>query len=121
MSSFQDVREIKAWRLAHQLNLRVDLFLLSPDFKRHYTASDQLSSAVRSGPQYIADGSERLRCKEFAQCVRAARASEAEVLRHLVEAREQVLITDDEFLIARQLTKRAMLAASRLIRQLEAT
>jgi len=121
MAGFKDVRDITAWRLAHQLNLRVDLFLLSPDFRRYYTASAQLGVAVRSGPRHIAEGSERLRHKDFAQCVRAARESEASVLAHLIDAREQLLITHDEFLLTKQLTRRAMRAANRLIRSLEST
>ena len=119
MAAYQDVREIRAWRLAHQLNLRVDLFLLSPDFKRNYTAFDQLVMAARTGPRQIAEGSERLRQKEFAQYVRAAKLAQAVVLHHLVDARQQLLITDDEFALTKQLAKRAMRAAERLIRSLE--
>ena len=121
MAGFRDFREIAAWQLAHQLKLRVDLFLLSPDFRRHYRFSEQLSDAVRSGPRNIAEGFGRYRHREFAQFVRIAKASEVEVLNHLIDAQDQRLITTDEFQITEHLTKRAIKAANGLIRYLEST
>ena len=121
MTAFHDYREIVAWQLAHQLTLRIDLYLLSPDFRRHYRFSDQLSDAVRSGPRNIAEGFGRYRHREFAHFVRVAKASEAEVLNHLIDAQDERLITADEFQITEQLTKRAIKAAHGLIRYLEST
>jgi four helix bundle protein len=121
MAGFRDFREIAAWQLAHQLKLRVDLFLLSPDFRRHYRFTEQLSDAVRSGPRNIAEGFGRYRHREFAQFVRVAKASEVEVLNHLIDAQDQRLITTDEFQITEHLTKRAIKAANGLIRYLEST
>src|SRR5215204_1754225 len=121
MSGFRDFREINAWQLAYQLQLRVDLFLLSPDFRRHYKFSDQLRDAVRSGPRNIAEGFARFRRKEFAQFVRIAKGSEAEVLDYLIDARDEHLITLDELQITGHLTKRALRAANGLIRYLEAS
>ena len=121
MAGFRDFREIAAWQLAHQLKLRVDLFLLSPDFRRHYRLADQLSDAVRSGPRNIAEGFGRYRHREFAHFVRIAKASEVEVLNHLIDAQDQRLITTDEFQITEHLTRRAIKAANGLIRYLEST
>jgi four helix bundle protein len=121
MAGFQDLREIAAWRLAHQLNLRVDLFLLSPDFRRHYPFADQLGDAVRSGPRNIAEGFGCDRHREFAHFVRMAKASEVKVLNHLIDAQDQRLITADEYQITEHLTKRAIKAANGLIRYLEST
>ena len=121
MSAFRDFRDIVAWQLAHELTLRVDLFLLSPDFRRHYKLADQLSDAVRSAPKNIAEGYGRFRHKEFAHFVRVAKGSEAAVLNYLIDARDQRLITDDELLIIRQVTRRALKAANALIRYLEST
>jgi four helix bundle protein len=119
MSAPADLRDIAAWQLAHLLNLRVDLFLLSPDFKRHYRRVEQLGDAVRSGPRNIAEGFARDR-GTFADRLRLARGSEAQVLNHLTAAYDQRLITLDELQIAERLTRRAMRAANGLIRQLEA-
>ena len=119
MAGFTDVREIVAWQLAHQLKIRVDLFLGSPDFRHNYKFCAQLGDAARSGPRNIAEGHARLTHKEFAQFVRLARGAEAEVLHHLVDACDERLITRDELEINEQLTQRAMKAAASLIRYLE--
>ena len=116
---FADFRDIAAWQLAHQLKLLVDLFLLSPDFRQHFKFSEQLDDAVRSGPRNIAEGFGRYRHKEFAQFVRIAKGSESEVLNHLIDAYDQGLITRDEFAHAEAIARRAMKAATGLIRYLE--
>src|SRR5687767_3384358 len=121
MAGFKDFREIVAWQLAHQLKLRVDLFLGTPEFRRQYKFCDQLSDAARSGPRNIAEGHARFKHKEFAQFVRVAKGSEAEVLNHLIDAHDQRLITTDELQINERLAKRAMKAAAGLIRYLEST
>jgi len=120
MDAFQDVTETTAWQLAHKLNLRVDLFLLSPEFRRHYKHADRLSDAVRSAPRNIAEGFER-DPNAFAERLRLAKGSQAEVLGHLADAYHQRLITLDEWQIAEALTKRAIRAANGLIRSLEST
>ena len=121
MAGFRDFREVVAWQLAHQLKLRVDLFLGSPEFRRHYKFCEQLSDAARSGPRNIAEGHARFKHREFAQFVRVAKGSESEVLNHLIDAHDQHLITSDELLINEQLVKRAISAASGLIHYLEST
>lgn len=121
MAAFKDVREIVAWQLAHQMHLRVDVFLACPDFRRHFKCCERLSDAARSGPRNIAEGHARFTHKEFAQCVRVAKGSEAEVLHHLVDAHDQRLITTDELIINERLARRAMKAAAGLIRYLEST
>ena len=120
MDAFQDVTEITAWQLAHKLNLRVDLFLLSPEFRRHYKHANRLSDVVRSAPRNIAEGFAGDR-SVFAERLRLAKGSQAEVLDHLADAYDQCLITFDEWQISERLTKRAIRAANGLIRSLEST
>jgi four helix bundle protein len=119
MAAIHDVRDITAWRLAHQLNLRVDLFLLSPDFRRGFKSWDQLRVAVRCGPDQIAAGVDLVDRREFAQCVRLAKGSEQETMDLLVRALGDRLITPDEFELVAHVARRAMRAANRLIRSLE--
>lgn len=121
MARFKEFRELAAWRLAHQMNLRVDVFLGCPEFRQHFKSCRQLSDAARSGPRNIAEGCARVKHKDFAQFVRNARESEIQVLNHLVEAYDQRLISTDELLINKLLAKRAVRAASGLIRYLEST
>jgi four helix bundle protein len=119
MAGWKDFQEIVAWQLARALKLRVDLYLRRPEFKRRFRYSDQLSDAARSGPANIAEGFGRHGNKEFARFVRIAKASEAEVLNHLIDARDQELISDDEFREAEHDARKAMKAAIGLIQHLE--
>src|SRR5918993_1480291 len=121
MAPLKEFRELAAWRLAHQMNLRVDVFLGCPEFRRHFTSCRQLYDAAQSGPRSIAEGSAKLRHKDFAQLVRHARDSEIQVLNHLIDAHGQRLISTDKLLINKLLAKRAVRAASGLIRYLEST
>ena len=79
MAGFRDFREIVAWQLAHELKVKVDGFLCRPEFKHKFKFCDQLGDAARSGPRNIAEGFARFKHKEFAQFVRIAKGSEAEV------------------------------------------
>jgi len=118
MACFNDVTEITAWQLAHKLNLRVDLFVLSPDFRRHFKRVDRLSDVATSAPRTIAEGFSG-DPRSFADRVRIAKGSQAEVLAHLNDAYMQRLITLDEWQIAERLARRSLKAASGLIRTLE--
>ena len=77
--------------------------------------------AARSAPRTIAEGHGRLKQREFASFVRTAKGLEKEVLHHLLAAHDQLLITTDELIINKQLARRAMRAATGLIRYLEST
>ena len=92
----------------------------SPEFRRQFRNCEQLRDAAHSGPSCIARGHARLKPREFADLVRVAKGSEEQVLKHLIDAHGQTLITTDELVINRRLARRAMRAANRLIRYLEA-
>ena len=119
MAGFRDFREIVAWQLAHELKIRVDTFLCRPEFRRKFKFCDQLSDSARSAPRNIAEGFARYKHKEFAQFVRIAKGSEAEVLNHMIDAHDQRLVTKEEFLLTEHLIKRSLKAANGLIRWLE--
>ena len=121
MAGWKDFQEIVAWQLARALKIQIDVYLKRPEFKRHYRYCNQLSDSARSGPANIAEGFGRHGNREFARFVRIAKGSEAEVLNHLIDARDQQLITDAEFLEAEHAARRAMKAAVGLIRHLENT
>jgi four helix bundle protein len=122
MAGFKKFEEIIAWQLAYQLKVRIDGFLARPDFKRQFKFVDQLSDSVRSAPRNIAEGHMRgFKHKDFARFVRTARGSEGEVLNHLRDAYDQRLISKEERELAERLAKRAIKAATGLIRYLEST
>ena len=121
MAGWKDFREIKAWQYAHDLKIRVDEFLERPNVKRNHKLHDQLSDAVRSGPRNIAEGFAKFGNKEFARFVRIAKGSEAEVLNHLIDLRDQRLISENELMLSEHAARKAIGAAVGLIRHLEST
>src|SRR5687768_15399427 len=96
MAGWKHFREIAAWQQARELKFKADEFLQQPQFRRQYKFCDQLSDAARSGPRNIAEGFGRFGNKDFARFVRIAKASEAEVLNHFIDAHDQQLITDEQ-------------------------
>ena len=121
MAGWKDFRDIAAWRYARDLKIRVDEYLRRPNIKQKYRLCEQLSDAVRSGPSNIAEGFGRYGNKEFARFARIAKASEVEVLNHLLDLRDQGLISEDELLLSEHAARKALKALVGLIRHLENT
>jgi four helix bundle protein len=121
MAGWKDFREIAAWRYARDLKIRVDVFLERPTVRRKYRLHQQLSDAVRSAPSNIAEGFGKFGNKEFARYARIAKGSELEVLNHLIDLRDQRLISEDELILSEHATRKALKAVVGLIRHLETT
>src|SRR5262245_44287376 len=115
MAGWKHFRDIAAWQYARDLKLRVDEFLERPNVKRRYRLHDQLSDAVRSAPANIAEGFGKYGNKEFARFARIAKGSEVEVINHLIDLRDQRLISQDELLNAEHDANRAINAVVGLI------
>lgn len=121
MAGWKSFQEIAAWQHARDLKLYVDELLDRPNIKRKYRLHDQLYDAVRSGPSNIAEGFGKYGNKEFARYARIAKGSEVEVLNHLIDLRDQRLISEDELMLAEHKAKKAINAVVGLIRHLETT
>lgn len=121
MPGWKHFRDIAAWQYARDLKLRVDGFLDRPNLRNKYRLRDQLSDAARSAPANIAEGFGKYGDKEFARFARIAKGSEVEVLNHLIDLRDQRLISEDELLVAEHDANRAINAVVGLIRHLENT
>jgi four helix bundle protein len=121
MAGWKDIREIAAWRYARDVKIRVDEFLERPNVRRKYGRCDQIFDAARSGPSNIAEGFGKFGNKEFARYVRIAKGSEIEVLNHLIDLRDQRLISEDEMLSSEHAVRKALKAVVGLIRHLENT
>jgi four helix bundle protein len=119
MAGWKDFNEIAAWQYAHDLKIRVDVFLERPNVKSKFRLHAQLHDAVRSGPSNIAEGFGRFGNKEFARYARIAKASELEVLNHLIDLRDQRLISEDELTVSEHAARKALKAVVGLIRHLE--
>ena len=109
MAGWKDFRQIVAWRYARDLKIRVDEYLERPNVRRKYKLHDQLHDAVRSAPSNIA------------RYARIAKASEVEVLNHLIDLRDQRLISEDELMLSEHAARKALKAVVGLIRHLEST
>lgn len=121
MAGWKSFQEIAAWQYARDLKLLVDGYLERPNIKRKYRLHDQLSDAVRSGPSNIAEGFGKYGNKEFARFARIAKGSEVEVINHLIDLRDQRLISEDELLRSEHCARKALKAVVGLIRHLEST
>ena len=121
MAGWKDIREIAAWCYARDLKVRVDVFLDRPAVKRKQRLHDQLYDAARSGPSNIAEGFGKFGNKEFARYARIAKGSMVEVINHLIDLRDQRLISTDELLMTEHAARKALKATVGLIRHLEST
>ena len=121
MAGWKDIREIAAWRYARDLKIKVDEFLSRPNVRKKYGRYDQLFNSARSGPANIAEGFGKYGNKEFARYARIAKGSEVEVLNHLIDLRDQKLISENELLLSEHKARIALKAVVGLIRHLENT
>jgi four helix bundle protein len=121
MAGWKDFREIAAWQYAHDLKIRVDEFLARPAVKLKYKLHGQLSDAARSAPSNIAEGFGKFGNKEFARFARIAKASEVEVINHLIDLEDQRLISQNERQVTEHAARKALKAVTGLIRHLEST
>ena len=121
MAGWKHFEEIAAWQHSHRVKLRVYELLERPRIKRDIKLSTQLREAARSAPSNIAEGFGRFGNKEFARFARMSKGSLHESLNHLIDARDQRMITRDELLIEEHHIKKAINAVTGLIRHLERT
>ncbi len=121
MAGFKSHRDFAAWQLAYALRRAVN-----PLCERIFTASDfalhrNLREAARSGPRNIAEGFGRFKHRDFARYVREAKASEMELLDHLLEAHDSGYLDKNELARLELAARKAIRAANGLIRYLEST
>ncbi|MEO7134432.1 MAG: four helix bundle protein [Vicinamibacterales bacterium] len=115
---FQD---LVAWQLAWHLKQRADVICEKHAVRRDFRFAAQLRDAAASGPANIAEGFGRNFHPEFARFTRIARASEMEVINHLIDARGRGYVNEIEFDQTDHSAKKALKAINGLIRYLEAT
>ena len=119
MAGWNDFREIAAWQHSESAKIRVYALLERPRIKCDFRLATQLRESARSAPANIAEGFGRFGSKEFARFARIAKGSLHESMNHLIDARDQRLITEDELLVEEHHIKKAINAVTGLIRHLE--
>lgn len=115
---FQD---LVAWQLAMQLKELTDGFCDKPVIQRDFKFRNQLLDSAASAPRNIAEGFGRVYHPEFARFALIAKASEQEVLNHLIDAHKRRYITDTEFDQGDHAVRKALKVLNGLIRYLEST
>jgi four helix bundle protein len=115
---FQD---LVAWKLAFELKQKADALCQRPAIRRDYKFHAQLADSAASGPRNIAEGFGRYFHPEFARFARIARASEIEVMNHLIDAQSRGYINAAEYDDADHAARKALIAVKGLIRHLEST
>jgi four helix bundle protein len=121
MAGVNDFTELIAWQLANELQTRALELSERPSVLDHRRYRSRLTNAAASGPRQIADGFGRFKPHEFAHLVRAAKASECQVLDLFGEARRRGFLNEKESGEYVFLARRAIAAATGLIRYLENT
>jgi four helix bundle protein len=121
MAGFTSHREFAAWKFAYELRRALMPLLRKILQARDYPLHRNLREAARTPPRNIAEGFGRFKHKDFARFVRIAKASEVEILDHLLEAHTSGYIDATELAELEHLTKKALKAANGLIRYLERT
>jgi four helix bundle protein len=121
MPGFTRFEDIAAWTLAYELKKQVFEVSQRTSFSRDEKLRNQLVDAARSGPRNIAEGFARWHHRDFARFARIAKASEVELLNHIIEARDAGHITELERARIEHAARKAIKAANGLIRYLEKT
>jgi four helix bundle protein len=121
MAGFKDFREIGAWQRSREVKMLAYQLLKRPEVARDFKFRDQLLDSSRSAPRNIAEGFARFKHREFAQFVRIAKGSMAEVLDHFIDAVDNGYLPKEEFSSYEHACKKALAAINGLIRYLEST
>jgi four helix bundle protein len=121
MGGFKDFREIGAWQRSRELKLLAYQVAKRAEAAHDFKFRDQLLDCSRSAPRNIAEGFARFKHKEFAQFVRVAKGSVAEVLDHFIDAVDSGYLTAEQFPRHEHACKKALMAINGLLRHLETT
>ncbi len=120
MASVRRFQDLVAWQLARDLKLLAYDLCRRPGVQRNFTLHDQLKDAARSAPRNIAEGFGRFKHADFAR-VRIAKASEAELLNHFLDARDSGHLEEQELQKYEHAARKAIKAANGLLRYLDST
>ena len=121
MAGVRTFKELGAWKLALALRRQLRPLCRRLEAAKDFRLFEQIRDAVRSAPRNVAEGFGRYKHRDFARCVRIAKASEVELLNHLQEAHESNYLSDQEFDALDHSVRKAIKAANGLIRYLEST
>ena len=114
----RDVEELIAFQLATELKRGVYALIETTPLRRDPELTDQLRRASRSAPRLIAEGFGRYLPGDFSRYLRQANGELKEVVECLSDGIDRKLLTPEQVVPLRRLSRRASKAASGLIRYL---
>ena len=119
MAGARRFEDLLAWQLASELS--ADVFKLTdrPRVARDRKFCEQIEAAAASPSANIAEGFGRFSPREFARFLRIARGSLFETRNHVLKARANGYITDEESVGLLRLQSRATGAVTSLLRYLD--
>ena len=107
-------QELVAWQLADELRRQIVAATSAGSFAQDYRLGNQVRAAANSASANIAEGFKRFHPKEFAQFLKYARASLAEINVHLDDARDRRHIDSAEHAALTKQAARTAIACARL-------
>jgi four helix bundle protein len=107
------------WQLASELRDAIFTLTEAGPTLKNLKFRDQIRQSSSSTAANIAEGFGRFRPKEFASCLRIARASLVETRNHIEDARAKDYFSEQETLRLLDLQNQATKAATGLLRYLE--
>jgi four helix bundle protein len=113
------LEDLVVWQLASEVAKRALEISATNAIRRQFKFCSQLESAARSVPANVAEGFARFRPREFAQFLRYARGSAAELEVYLDEAVARHWTDDSEAAPIRLSIRRFSACSARLTRYLE--
>ncbi|RPI55704.1 MAG: four helix bundle protein [Acidobacteria bacterium] len=114
MAGLRRPEDFDVWKLAWELKRRVFAFTGTAPASTDRRFCDDTRRAARSAPDLISEGYYRYNPREFHRFLNDAKASLGEVRNQLLHARDEHLITEQEFEVMFNLADRAIGAANGL-------
>jgi four helix bundle protein len=93
----KNFEELDCWKKATELRRRLSLLIKKFPSDEKYKLTDQILRASRSVTANIAEGFGRYHYQEYAQFCRQSRGSLFELIDHLIVARDEKYISEQEF------------------------
>jgi four helix bundle protein len=119
MTSFQSFEEIAAWKESRILVKNVREICKREKVRHDYPFIDQITRSARSVPANIAEGNDALTPSEFITFLGYAKRSAAEVRSHLYDALDEEYVTQEEFDVLADHTKKICSMIAKLIHYLQ--
>ena len=119
MGTFQSFEEIEAWKESRILIREIRLICKRETVLKDWSFVDQITRAARSIAANIAEGNDSLTTSEFISFLGFSKRSTAEVRAHLYDALDEKYISNHEFDILSNQTKKICAMLAKLIHYLQ--